>query len=432
MTSMILLTCLLAMTQSADLLPTQDQSTAPGVGLERTLHLLQSSSASKPNTVRILVYGQSISDQSRAWSKMVVANLQAKYPTAVIELKNLAIGGFAADLLKQTAIGDIRSWNPDLIMLHDYGGDPDYAELVQNLMSQTHAELLMQSDHYNDWPSADENKNRGIRWHNGHVGFLKDLAVKHGFGMIDVRYHWYRYLVENNLKPRQLTSDDIHPNERGDKLLAEIILRAFDAKSTGDPRRRVITRIIQPSEWKSGRLKLDIKGYRVEVSGPLSADVLIDGTPPSKHAELYWHTRPDNAYKMWFPILLRIDPGSKPVAQTYKAKIVSSATSRDFSVEVSGSVSGPEGVIKSKDLFESRSGGFVIKPEYWVQWYGDNTPPVGMEFGWQSKFNGMDRVEGGSAVIASGLKGASHTVEFRAKKTPTSPITVTAYLPSFP
>src|SRR5689334_15607121 len=72
---------------------------APSIGaqIQRTMSLLAGSSPAKRNRVRILFYGQSITEQN--WSKLVAEDLRRRFPHADLEIENKAIGGFASQLL---------------------------------------------------------------------------------------------------------------------------------------------------------------------------------------------------------------------------------------------------------------------------------------------------------------------------------------------
>src|SRR4051812_21168317 len=65
-----------------------------GRNIQRTMRLLATSTAEKRNTVRILFYGQSITEQK--WAKMVEDDLRQRFPHANLILENRALGGFAS------------------------------------------------------------------------------------------------------------------------------------------------------------------------------------------------------------------------------------------------------------------------------------------------------------------------------------------------
>src|SRR5262249_7121144 len=69
--------------------PPKDASSL-GTGVQRTMTLLTTSTPEHRNKVRILFYGQSITEQE--WSKLVAADLRKRFPNADLEIENRAIG----------------------------------------------------------------------------------------------------------------------------------------------------------------------------------------------------------------------------------------------------------------------------------------------------------------------------------------------------
>src|SRR3954449_12557496 len=87
-----------------------------GRNLQRTMRLLAESTADKRNTVRILFYGQSITEQK--WAKLVEDDLRRRFPHANLVIENRALGGFASQMLVKTAVTDLYPFQPDLLIFH--------------------------------------------------------------------------------------------------------------------------------------------------------------------------------------------------------------------------------------------------------------------------------------------------------------------------
>ena len=86
--------------------PMKGNASAPSLKyIQRTLKKLEESTAEKPAKVRVLFYGQSIVWQF--WSRLLMRDLMARYPTAEFTWKNLAIGGFEADKLRDQFKRDV-------------------------------------------------------------------------------------------------------------------------------------------------------------------------------------------------------------------------------------------------------------------------------------------------------------------------------------
>ena len=65
-----------------------------GKNVQRTMRLLATSTAEQRNTVRILFYGQFITEQK--WAKLVEEDLRRRFPHANLVVENHALGGFAS------------------------------------------------------------------------------------------------------------------------------------------------------------------------------------------------------------------------------------------------------------------------------------------------------------------------------------------------
>ena len=97
-TSVLLLACTLVFAPPAET-PTYPPPKFPnasgwGKNIQRTMRLLATSTAEKRNTVRILFYGQSITEQK--WAKRVEEDLRRRFPHANLLVENRALGGFAS------------------------------------------------------------------------------------------------------------------------------------------------------------------------------------------------------------------------------------------------------------------------------------------------------------------------------------------------
>lgn len=90
--------------------------------IQRTMHLLASSTPEKKNTVKILVYGQSISEQD--WWLEVKRDIINRFPNAHIIMENKA-RGFSSSILVKTVEMDVNSFYPDLVFFHVYGDQND-------------------------------------------------------------------------------------------------------------------------------------------------------------------------------------------------------------------------------------------------------------------------------------------------------------------
>lgn len=116
-----------------------------GLGIQRTMTLLATSTPKHRNTVRVLFYGQSITAQD--WTKQVSDWLRKTYPNANLIIENRAIGGHSSQLLWRTAEADLYPFQPDLLIFHVYGSHIDYETIIRNVRQRTTADVLLQTDH---------------------------------------------------------------------------------------------------------------------------------------------------------------------------------------------------------------------------------------------------------------------------------------------
>ena len=123
--------------------------------IQRTMHLLASGTPERKNTVRILVYGQSLSAQD--WWLQVRDHLEEKFPAADLVMNNKSIGGFASQILIRTVKRDILDLYPDLIIFHVFGSDRKYEEVLVEMRRNTAAEIMIWNDPPNKVPPSEWN-----------------------------------------------------------------------------------------------------------------------------------------------------------------------------------------------------------------------------------------------------------------------------------
>jgi len=228
-----------------------------GSGLATPVQRVVEKLATGTGEVRVLVYGQSISDKNAEWWKILRDDLAQRYPNANLLMESHGRGACAASCMlgkspwwvdSTTAArlqDDVYAWNPDLIIFHVYGGEADYEEVIKGMVDNTDAEILLQGDHV-DWrpadggppkcdpaadpPSVAEATSR-YEWHDVHNRtFLPQLATKYGLELAPVWEKWGKYLDDHDLQGEDLLSDCIHPNAAGWQVLSEIMAEHFSPR----------------------------------------------------------------------------------------------------------------------------------------------------------------------------------------------------------
>jgi hypothetical protein len=398
-----------------------------GAGVQRTLTLLATSTPERRNTVRILFYGQSITEQE--WWKDVADDLRSRFPSANLIIENRAIGGFASQRLIKPAEHDVYPFYPDLMILHVYGSNGEYEQLVRNTRSLTTAEVLMLTDHLTQWPPAviDEKKDKGSWWDDFmNRLFLPETARKYGCGLADNRGAWIDYLKANHLEPRALLKDGVHLNDHGNYLMAELVKRYLVYRpELGNASWRGLVRTVElgagrePS-WNDGVLKLEFEGNRVDlIADPgLPADsarsrieVRIDGKKPSEFPGAYAITRPTPP--PWSPLALtRVDHEASLVIEPWTLSVTSvGAESKTWTFSVAGDRTGPDGEGQSDQLFRSKSGRVKIAPESWFRGFGKDPVPKGYTIRWQVVPRFTDVIEAPEQASDPGIEPAVTAVQ---------------------
>jgi hypothetical protein len=416
-----------------------------GVGIQRTMAKLAASTPEHRNTVRVLFYGQSITEQT--WSNAVADDLRKRFPHANLVIENRAIGGFASQLLVRPAEHDLYPFYPDLLIFHVYGANNTYEEIIKNVRSRTTAEVLMQTDHVSaaGWTDNMPDRNGPQKdlwwdWLMNH-GLLPEIAKKYGCALVDVRGSWVNYLKSNHLKPQQLLKDGVHLNDHGNFVMAEIVKQylVHRPELADAPETKAAAEMIQTidvgkaARWKDGKLELTFEGNRVDViaapDGAGKAEVRVDGKRPSEIDGCHAITRP--APGPWSPLFLtRVDRGDAPLTDeeewtlTVKSFDLNGAPAglafepdaAAWTFDLTGSRTGPDGSGRDDQPFVSNSKKVRIAPTSWMR-NGQVKPPYPIK--WRTTLTGTDTVEAKPAkdatieneiVLAQGLSNGKHTL----------------------
>ena len=425
-----------------------------GRNIQRTMRLLATSTAEKRNTVRILFYGQSITEQK--WAKVVEEDLRWRFPHANLVVENRALGGFASQLLVKTAETDLYPFQPDLLIFHVYGSHDKYEDILRRTRERTTAEILMQNDHVTKPTDLTEETDAaklppaGKHWdafmnHN----FLPSLAKKYGAELCDQRALWKTYLTENKLEPKALLKDGVHLNAHGEWFMAEIVKAHLRRDASFDPAPAeawVKTyEVGKDVKWADGKLRLEFDGSRVEVIGKSGNDtptaaraerrappasVRIDGRKPSEFAELYGFTRavtkPEDKWLVKWPVIAPIGSQAPLLVEDWTMEVrKDAANDKLFTFALVGSKTGADGEGRSDARFVSKSGRIVIETNDWNVAYamslaGIKPVPGKFDVKWKAEPRFVDEfISPGvkdaatetTVTLAQGLPNTKHTLE---------------------
>lgn len=390
----------------------------------RTMHLLQSSTPEHRNTVKILVYGQSISAQD--WWLSVKKDIETKFPYANLIMENRSIGGFASQLLSKTVEMDVSSFYPDLVLLHIYGSDKMYESVLNTIRSRTTAEIAVQTDHYTGPDKWSDTMSYQL---------LPALAAKYNCDIVNIRDPWKRYLEDNHLEASKLLTDGVHLNNFGNYLMAELIkpLFTYKQKYASDPL-QLKKVLVAGNEFKvkGNKLSIEFTGNRVDLvldSSVLgnTVQVLVDGKKASNFQGTYYMSRPYNttgaAWPWNLPAMIQINHTTPWVNEDWTLTYTEAkAPFDDFKYDIKGSVTGTDGSGKSSDDFYSPSGKIIIKKgdaEDGGDWHVNRSYKVlktvvkpGDEIFWKTYTISADRfkAEGQALTLFQGIPNAKHVL----------------------
>jgi hypothetical protein len=426
--------------------PTAVDAAYYGAGLQRTMNLLSHSTSERPNTVRILFYGQSITRQP--WWLDVETDLRQRFPSANLIVENRAIGGFDSEKLVRTAEHDLYSFYPDLMIFHVYGNERAYESIIANARRRTTTEVLLISDHITWLPGSASDSNSRLKeyeWHNRHsLQWLPQIANQYGCELAEIRRPWEQHLRSNHLPASTMLSDNIHLNEQGNALMADLIkthLQNVPIASEIPSNPVQIYAVGTDVQWQQNQLTLEFDGNRVDLIADDSiasdtgtevnpsnafgfAKILIDGQLPSSFPDLYAITRPTDALGVDQPALIQVS-ATRPLIPERWTTVISEIdeTCDRFRFKVYGSETGFDGEGQNDRPFVSQSGRVVINPEDW--WLDDAchmtemSVPVGFQIYWQVKplFTNVYvspsnlSAPNGAVTIAQNLSNTKHTLE---------------------
>jgi hypothetical protein len=341
-----------------------------GANIPRTVTLLATSNPTRRHTVKILLYGQSI---TRGMERSPLEpELRKRFPHANLLFENRAISGFSADQLVRSAAIDIPLSYPDLVIFHVYGAtSPAYERILADIRRRTTAEIMIWTDHYGNAGTPGDNEYQAqIAREDDASNIVRALSIKYGCELVDARAAWKAFLAANPaVKHTDFLSDNVHLNARGKALMTAILLRHFRLQPAARHDWLQTVRSYeakrQPDEgaddeivfsgtpWKirgadavghspESVLKLTFTGNRIDVlPGAVdglalgSAKILIDGRPPSAHPELYAFTLPTPAFGADYqPGIRRVTARAPLVVEDWILRITS-ASERGFDFRAS-------------------------------------------------------------------------------------------------
>ena len=396
--------------------------------VSRTMERLERSTAERPETVRVLFYGQSIVAQG--WGiKYLIPALQKRYPTVKFVAECRAIGGYQSESLIKTAEADLYPFYPDILFFHVYGSTKKYEEIIRRVRTRTTSDIVLWTSHLNRKEGESVEKIRELLAHPDPRSLdIRRIADTHGCMFVDMRTKWCRMLLEKNILSGELLKDGVHMKPETLPTYSEMICEDLLAGGT-----LVANPAAGRVETVPGARRLEFVGNRVVAvsDGRTGAayDVFLDGRRTTEWREMWTMTRASKgpAKRSWNPVLDRIDMGTAAPCReqwtmTFLAGGAEDGTAVPFSLK--GSVTGEDGTGWSTNRFVSTSGRVVIEPSYWMAkfWWGYHKvkPEAGYEVRWEC----LPMVEetyapgekGTMSVLVQNCPNGRHVLELRPRQ----------------
>jgi hypothetical protein len=261
---------------------------------------------------------------------------------------------------------------PDLVITYTIGDPADLEKLILELRRHTTADILVPSIHWRerDLPLWGKSENAADQ----DVAAVREVCRKHGVEFVENRRDWADYLSANQLPVTSLLKDAVHQSDYGAHLINSNMLAHFRVPESVSDAPTDREQVIQPERQADGSFTATFTGNRIDLAGTLSPDggtyrVLIDDQPALEtDAWLMSYVQPD-------PKNAKEGKGANPRDQsphgiTLGRNIVPQSwtlvmTSDQGDYQLTGSVTGADGVGNAFQPFTSTSGQILIEPDLW-------------------------------------------------------------------
>ncbi len=439
----------------------------PVKAIARSLSIIRSATPEHPRVLKILFYGQSISVPK--WTDQAMSRLRKRYPNVAFDARNLALGGWSADILLRAASRDVSDFYPDLIVFHVYGDHRAYEKIIRTFRTRTAADIIVQTDHVVTPVEPVCDRGLHLRWSpppgcTGHIWFkqhfwsdfmsglwIPTMARKYDLAVEPRRQEWNQYLQSHRLDMTALLNDGQHPNERGWALMANLFTSWFQglvgrsrAEAGGASNVRSL-----PPPGPDTQKSFVFDGNRIELiaGGPLDGrvQVTVDGKAPRDLDGCWQNSRSSRLPNLpdW-PALKQVGVKSsyhRSDRWTLRVHHLDAAQDK-FAFSLTSARRGPEGTGTSDAAFTSTSGLVTLSPEDWMlaeaRKVSGKGVPEGTIFQWTRDFRCTDEkpvVLANAAteqrhVLATDLPNGRHVVKLRVDAGAPALLEVRTYRPA--
>lgn len=170
-----------------------------------------------------ITQGSLASTEKTCYAYLVYSWFKRTFPKIHVNYVNAGIGGTGSDLGVSRVDDDLLRFKPDVTIVEFSVNDREdehffesYEGLVRHILSDPSDTglILVFNVRYDTMESAEDIHLK--------IGRHYDVPC------LSMRSSVYQKVADGTIKNRDITPDDLHPNDEGHKLLAELILRYLD------------------------------------------------------------------------------------------------------------------------------------------------------------------------------------------------------------
>jgi hypothetical protein len=193
-----------------------------GTNIPKTMEKLRSG-----RQVRVVFFGQSLTDGGNAWTHDLCDWLKRTYPKANVVYVQRSLAGHASDALGPKVKEQLAGQDPTVVVFQVFANSPEsYEKVVKNMLEVApEAEFVIWSTHMmRDMPA---NKEWFDLWE---ANLLPQLCEKYELGFLNVFMASRAYLKAHygdEWKWNQICGDGVHLNSEGQYLLFELMKLYF-------------------------------------------------------------------------------------------------------------------------------------------------------------------------------------------------------------
>lgn len=185
-----------------------------------------------------ITQGSLSSTHQTCYAYLVYRWWQEKFPNATITYVNAGIGGTTSQFGVARVTEDVLKYQPDFVLTEFSVNDDNtphfqqtYEGLVRTILSSGTALLLMNNVCYDSGHNAEE--------------MHLPVAKHYGLPSVSMKSTIYAALRRGEMQNRDITPDDLHPNDAGHALVAKVIIHLLE-KIWEAPREALVVGLPEP------------------------------------------------------------------------------------------------------------------------------------------------------------------------------------------